>query len=73
MTQDTRTTSDRAAEQLREIAHYLDANAEAIIGDIDSIYVLEGGLHIAFTLLDNQSVPILEVTKECIVYERTQR
>lgn len=72
MTQDTRTTSERAAEQLREVAHYFDANAEAIIGDLDSIYVLEGGLRISFALLDNQSVPILEVTKECIVYERPQ-
>ena len=72
MTQDTRTTSERATEQLREVARYLYANAEAIIGDIDSIYVLEGGLRISFALFDNKSIPTLEVTKECIVYERRQ-
>ena len=71
-TTDTRTTSEQAAAQLREVADYLSNNAEAIVGDIDSIYVLEGGLRISFTLLENQSIPTLEVSKECIVYERQQ-
>lgn len=72
MTQDTRTTSEQAAEKIREVARYIDAHAESLVGDLDGVYVLEGGLRFSFALLHDQSIPTIEVTKEYIVYERQQ-
>ena len=72
MTQDTRTTSEQAAERLREVARYIDAHAESLVGDLDGVYVIEGGLRFSFTLSHGQSIPTIEVAKEYIVYERQQ-
>ena len=72
MTSDTRTTSEKAAEKRRDVARYLDAHAESLVGDLDSIYVIEGGLRFSFTLEDCECIPTIEVTRECIVYERHQ-
>lgn len=72
MTQDTRTTSEQAAEKLREVARYIDTHAESLVGDLDGVYVLEGGLRFSFVLLHDQSISTIEVSKEYIVYERQQ-
>ena len=62
-------TSARAAAQLRTVAHYLDEHAESIVGDLDNVYILEGGLRVSFTLLYDASIPTLTVTREHLVYE----
>lgn len=63
-------TTARAVEQLRTIAHYLDEHAESIVGDMDDVYILEGGLRVSFPLLDDASVPTLTVTHEHLVMRR---
>jgi len=68
-----RDASGRAAYRLREVAHYLDDNAEALVGDLDSIYVLEDGLRFSFVLEDRNTVPTVAVTRECIVLNRAIR
>ena len=67
-TKQQRTTTERAVKQLRDIARYLDEHAEAIVGDMDNVYILEGGLRVSFPLLDDASVPTLTVTHEHLVY-----
>ena len=59
-----------ATAQLREVARYLDAHAEELIGDMDSVYVIEGGLRFTFELGNHETIPTVEVSKEFIVYER---
>jgi len=70
MARGNRTTTEIAAEKLREVARYLDTNAESLVGDLDGIYILEGGLHFSFTLLEHDRIPTIKVTRECIVLER---
>ena len=73
MTRDVTPTSERAAEQLREVARFMDANAESLVGDLDSVYVLDTGLRFAFVLLEHGSIPTIEVTREVIVHERPKQ
>ena len=57
-----------AARRLRETARFMDEHAESLVGDLDGIYVLDGGLRFSFTLLDEEVVPTITVTKEAIVH-----
>ena len=66
----TQPTTRRAADKLREVARYMLNNADALVGDLDSVYIIEGGLRFSFELCDDQSIPTITVTRECIVYER---
>lgn len=70
VTSDERTTTQKAAEELRQVARYVDRHAESLVGDMDGIYVLEGGLRVSFTLLEHASIPTITVSRECLVYER---
>lgn len=70
MTRDVTPTSERAAEQLREVARFMDANAESLVGDLDSVYVLDAGLRFSFVLLEHDTIPTIEVTREVLVHER---
>ena len=70
MTRDVTPTSERAAEQLREVARFMDANAESLVGDLDSVYVLDTGLRFSFVLLERDTIPTIEVTREVLVHER---
>jgi len=65
-------TTDRAVAQLREIAHYLDEHAESIVGDMDNVYILEGGLRVSFPILDDASIPTLTVTREHLVMREVE-
>lgn len=65
-----RTTTEKAAEELRKVARYLEANAEALVGDCDSVFVLDTGLRVSFTLLEHDSIPTVTVTRECIVVDK---
>ena len=67
------TTTDRAAEQLRNVARYMIENADALVGDLDSVYVCEGGLRFSFELLDDACIPTINVTRECLVFERDKQ
>lgn len=68
MIADTHTTTEQTAEKLREVARYLDAHAESLVGDMDSVFVLDGGLRFSFVLSSN-TVPTVEVARECIVWD----
>ncbi len=67
---DNRTTTEKAVKQLKAYGQYIVDNAETIVSDIDQpTWVIEGGIRIAFTLLEYESAPILEVSHEYIVRE----
>lgn len=72
MTRDVTPTSERAAEQLREVARFMDANAESLVGDLDSVYVLDTGLRFSF-VLEHGTIPTIEVTREVLVHERPKQ
>lgn len=60
--------TDNAVMQLKAYGKYIYEHAENIVGNIDKPnYVIEGGIRISFTLLSHDHIPILEVSKECIV------
>lgn len=65
-----RDASGRAAYRLREVARYLDENAEKLVGDLDSVHVIEGGLRFSFEITDDCSIPTVKVEKECIVLNK---
>lgn len=65
-----RDASGRAAYRLREVAKYLNENAEKLVGNLDSIYVIEGGLRFSFEITDDCSIPTVKVEKECIVLNK---
>jgi len=71
-TKQQQTTTERAVQQLRNIAHYLDEHAESIVGDMDNVYILEGGLRVSFPILDDSSIPTLTVTREHLVYRKVE-
>ena len=61
--------TDKAVAMLRGYARFLDSHAENIIGNIDKPnYVTSGGIKVSF-VLDLESVPTVEVTKEHIALE----
>ena len=62
--------TEKAVRQLKAYGQYIVDNAETIVSDIDQpTWVTEGGIRIAFTLLERESVPILEVNHEYIVLD----
>ena len=66
-------TTDKAVKQLRAYAAYIDAHAESIIGNIDAPdYLTDGGINIAFTLIEHENVPTLTVRKEYIVLDAVE-
>ena len=75
------TATEKAVKQLKTYARYIYEHAENIVGNIDKPnYVTEGGIRISFTLMEHDSIPVLNVSKEYIVLEaiydeqsRTQR
>lgn len=67
---DNRTITEKAVKQLKAYGQYIVDNAEVIVSDIDKpTWVIEGGMRIAFTLLEHESVPILEVSHGYIVLD----
>lgn len=65
-----KTATERAVAQLRAYGHYIADNAEGIIGNIDKPnYVTDGGIRISFTLLEHDSIPTLDVSKEHVVLD----
>ena len=67
---DNRTITEKAVKQLKAYGQYIMDNAETIVSNIDKpTWITDGGIHIAFTLLEHESVPILEVNHEYIVKE----
>ncbi len=66
-------TTEKAVKQLKAYGQYIVDNAETIVSDIDQpTWVLEGGIHIDFTLLDYESIPILEVSHKYIVLDASE-
>lgn len=66
------TKTERAAARLREVAQYMIGHAESLVGDMDGVYVAEGGLRFEFTLRDDAAIPTINVTREHIVLEKLQ-
>lgn len=62
-----------AVSQLREVATFLDHNAEALVGDMDSTYVLDTGLHFEFNVLERDSIATVKVTKEHCVMSKANK
>lgn len=65
--------TELAAESLRDVARFLDKNAEALVGDMDSTYVLDKGLHFEFDVLRRDSIGTVKVSKEHFVMNKTER
>ena len=62
--------TEKAVKQLKAYGQYIVDNAETIVSDIDQpTWVLEGGIHIDFTLLEYENAPILKVSHEYIVLD----
>lgn len=62
--------TDAAVRQLRLYAHYLDENADALIGSVDApAYVTTDGIRISFVLCQVDEVPTIEVSKTHIVLD----
>lgn len=59
--------TQKAASQLREVAGFLYDNAEALVGDMDSTFVLDTGLHFEFNVMERDSIATVKVTKEHLV------
>lgn len=68
-TKDTRTgdLTQKAVDELRQVAAFLDANAEALVGDMDSTFVLDTGLRFEFRVMERDSIGTVKVTKEHFV------
>ena len=65
-----KTTTDKAVAQLKAYGQYIVDNAETIVSKIDKpTWITDGGIQIAFTLLERDEAPTLEVTHEYIVLE----
>lgn len=64
-------TTDDAAAKLREYARFIDANAEALVGDLDSVYVSDG-IDISFRL-SSLEAPVINVGKSFFVIDRKPR
>ena len=63
-------TTEKAVAQLKAYGKYIYDHAENIVGNIDTpTWVTDSGIRIAFTLLEHESVPILEVSHEYIVLD----
>ena len=55
---DNQTIIEKAVEQLKDYGQYIVDNAETIVSDIDKpTWVIDGGIRIAFTLLDHGNAP----------------
>ena len=66
--------TEKAVKQLKAYGEYIYDHAENIIGNIDKPnYVIDGGIRISFTLLEHDRIPIIDVHKEYIVLEATER
>ena len=61
------TTTDRASAELRRVAQYIIAHAEDIVGDVDTLKVLEDGLFISF-VLDPHGYTVIEVNKRILTH-----
>lgn len=62
--------TEKAVNQLKAYGQYIVDNAETIVSNIDKpTYVTDCGIRIAFTLLEHESIPILEVSHEYIVFD----
>lgn len=62
--------TEKAVAQLKAYGQYIIDNAETIVSNIDKpTWVVEGGIRIAFTLSDHESVPVLEVSHEYLVLD----
>lgn len=60
--------TEKAVKQLKAYGKYIYDHAENIVGNIDKpTWVTEGGIRIAFTLLEHDGIPTLDVSKEYIV------
>ena len=67
---DSKTTTEKAVEQLKAYAKYIEEHAENIVGNIDKPNLIaDGGLKVSFTLMEHDYVPTLQVTKEHIVLD----
>ena len=70
MNTERKTCTEKAVAQLRAYGEYIADNAETIVSDINEpTWVTDGGIRIAFTLLEHESIPILEVTHDYIVLD----
>lgn len=64
--------SEKAAGELRSVARFLDKNAEALVGDMDSTYVLDTGLRFEFSIMERGSIATVRVAKEHYAMSKMQ-
>lgn len=65
-----RDAKGRMCYRLREVARYLDENAEALIGDMEVLIASGEGLSFAFVLTDELVAPSVKVGHEYMVINR---
>lgn len=61
---------DKVLADLLKTLGYIALNAEAIIGDMDSVYIAEHGLNISFEVLPEDGLSTVKVEKELIVINK---
>lgn len=63
-------TKDRAVKELRDVAEFLDANAEKLLDDLDDLYIAEHGCRIELELLPRDSISTITVQKDYLVLKK---
>ena len=61
---------ERAVEELRDVAAFLDENAEKLLSDLDDFYIAEHGCRIELELLPRNSVTTVSVQKDYLVLKK---
>ncbi len=69
-TQNNTVTKERVVEELRDVAAFLDENAEKLLRDLDDLYIAEHGCHIELELLPSNSVSTISVQKDFLVVKK---
>lgn len=59
--------SDLAVKELKKVAEYLDKHAGSLVGDLDGVFVTDGGLRFQFDICAHDSIDTVTVKKEFIV------
>lgn len=61
---------DRAIQELRDVAEFLDVHAETLLRDFDNLYIAEHGCRIELEILPRDSVTSIKVQKEYLVVKK---
>lgn len=64
--------TEKAVNELRAVAAFIDKNAEALVGDMDSTYIDDHGVYVSFKLLEHDSIPTLTISKAHLVWNKQE-